>query len=84
MTSSPEMPTPATSEDADTGPRLSPARRAFVVQFDALSSERGRLRGRVEAVASGEATRFRSLKQLVGFMAGNVRKQASSGRRSEA
>src|SRR5262245_60628080 len=44
--------------------------RAFVIQFDPIEGPRSRLRGRVEVVASGDATRFRSLKQLVGFMVG--------------
>jgi len=32
--------------------------RAFVVQFDPVDNTRARLRGRVELVASGEATRL--------------------------
>jgi hypothetical protein len=48
--------------------RERPTQRAFVVQFDRPEGGRARLRGRVELVASGEAIRFRSLKQLVGFM----------------
>lgn len=39
-----------------------------MIQFDPIQDSRSRLRGRVEVVSSGEATRFRSLKQLVAFM----------------
>jgi len=48
--------------------------RAFVVQFDPIKSTRSRLRGRVEVVASGEHTRFRSLKGMVEFMVLTLRK----------
>jgi hypothetical protein len=48
--------------------------RAFVIQFDPVEGARGRLRGRVEMVASGEATRFRSMKQLVGFLVAILRR----------
>jgi hypothetical protein len=48
--------------------------RAFVVQFDPIESTRSRLRGRAEVVASGEHTRFRSLKGLVEFMVLTLRK----------
>jgi hypothetical protein len=58
--------------------------RAFVVQFDPVEDTRLRLRGRVELVASGEATRFRSLRQLVRFMADVVRRQASEGQRADS
>ena len=58
--------------------------RAFVVQFDPVADTRARLRGRVELVASGEATRFRSLKQLVRFMAEAVRRQTSDGQRVDS
>ena len=58
--------------------------RAFVVQFDPVDNTRARLRGRVELVASGEATRFRSLKQLVRFMAEAVRRQTSDGERLDS
>ena len=50
--------------------------RAFVVQFDPVESMRSRLRGRVEVVASGEATHFRSLKDLVAFMVAALRRRA--------
>jgi hypothetical protein len=49
------------------------SQRAFVIQFDPVESARSRLRGRVEAVASGEAARFRSLKELLAFMLGALR-----------
>ena len=49
--------------------------RAFVIQFEPVASSRSRLRGRVELVASGEATRFRSLKQLVDFMREILRRE---------
>lgn len=38
--------------------------RAFVIQFDPVAGDRGRVRGLVEMVASGEAIRFGSMKQL--------------------
>jgi len=52
--------------------------RAFVIQFEPVEGARGRLRGRVELVASGEATRFRSLKQLVGFMQEILRRETAA------
>jgi hypothetical protein len=61
-----------------------PTERAFVVQFDPVEDARVRLRGRVERVASGEATHFRSLKQLVRFMADAVRRQASDGEHADS
>jgi hypothetical protein len=51
--------------------------RAFVIQFEPVEGARRRLRGRVELVASGEATRFRSLKQLVDFMLAILRREPS-------
>lgn len=53
-----------------------PTERAFVIQFDPIGGARSRLRGRVELVASSEAIRFRSLKQLVGFLVDTLRKRA--------
>jgi len=50
--------------------------RAFVIQFDPVEGERSRLRGRIEQVASGEAIRFRSLKELVGFLVDQLRRRA--------
>jgi hypothetical protein len=58
-----------------------PFDRAFVVQFERIEDGRRRLRGRVEAVASGEAIRFRSLKQLIGFLASQLRTPAKGERR---
>ena len=58
-----------------------PFDRAFVVQFERIEDGRKRLRGRVEAVASGEAIRFRCLKQLVGFLTSQVRTRAKGERR---
>ena len=55
-------------------PRQRPTERAFVIQFDPIEGTRKRLGGRVELVASGEAARFRSLKQLVDFMVGTLRR----------
>ena len=52
--------------------------RAFVIQFDAIPDERAHLRGRVEQVASGEATHFRTLEQLVAFMMAALRRQAAT------
>jgi hypothetical protein len=54
--------------------------RAFVVQFDPVGESRGRLTGRVEIVASGEAIRFASMKQLVGFLTGAMRRPALDAR----
>ena len=51
--------------------------RAFVVQFEPVDPHR-RLRGRVELVASGEAKRFRSMKELVGFIRETLRKRAAT------
>jgi hypothetical protein len=51
--------------------------RAFVIQFDPVEGARGRLRGRAEMVASGEVIRFGSMKQLVGFLAGVLRRPAA-------
>jgi hypothetical protein len=51
-----------------------PTERAFVIQFEPVAGVRSRLRGRVELVASGEAMRFRSVKQLMGFIVGTLRK----------
>jgi hypothetical protein len=56
----------------------SAAERAFVIQFDAIPDERAHLRGRVEQVASGEATHFRTLEQLVAFMMAALRRQAAT------
>ena len=56
-----------------------PTERAFVVQFDPITGQRGRLRGRAEVVASGEGTHFQSLKQLVDFMVGVLRRPPDSG-----
>ena len=56
--------------------RKTPAERAFVVQFEPVEGSRGRVRGRVQLVASGEAFRFRSVKQLVVFMLETLRKPA--------
>jgi hypothetical protein len=62
----------------DSTPRgARPTERAFVVQFDPIGDGRSRLRGRAELVASGEAVRFRSAKQLVDFMVSTLRKRAA-------
>ena len=58
-----------------------PTERTFVVHFDPVEGERTRLRGRVELVASGEGIRFRSVKQLVGFLARELRNRAKGERR---
>jgi hypothetical protein len=60
-------------------PRSRPTERAFVVQFDPIPDARSRLRGRAELVASGEVTHFRSLKQLVDFMVGILRRRPDPG-----
>ena len=54
--------------------------RAFVIQFDPVEGARSRLRGRIEQVASGEAIRFRSLKELVGFLVDQLRRRAKGER----
>jgi hypothetical protein len=51
-----------------------PTERAFVVQFEPVNGTRHRFRGRAELVASGEATRFRSRKHLLDFMAEILRR----------
>ncbi len=53
-----------------------------MIQFEPIADPARRLRGRVEVVASGEATRFQSVKQLVGFMARTLRKRAATEPRS--
>jgi hypothetical protein len=69
----------STSEVPSTAVERSPSKpteRAFVVQFDPIPHARSPLRGRAELVASGEATHFRSVKQLVDFMVGIMRRAA--------
>jgi hypothetical protein len=56
-----------------------PTERAFVVQFEPVEGVRSRVRGRVEVVGSGEAMRFRSMKQLLGFMVDTLRWRAAAG-----
>jgi hypothetical protein len=51
-----------------------PTERAFVLQFEPIENVRGRLRGRVEIVASGEAIRFASMKQLTKFLVESLRR----------
>ena len=63
--------------------RERPTERAFVIQFEPIEGMRRRFRGRIELVASGEATRFHSLKQLVGFMTGALRRRAIGAQRSD-
>ena len=70
-TQSSEQPPRQTQDDRA---RQRPTERAFVIQFEPVEGARSRLRGRVELVASGEATRFRSLKQLIDFMLEIVRR----------
>jgi hypothetical protein len=50
-----------------------PTERAFVIQFEPTGGARC-FRGRAELVASGEATRFRSRKHLLDFMAEILRR----------
>ena len=59
--------------------RKRPSERAFVIQFEPVNGGRSRARGRVELVASGEALRFRSVKQLVAFMMDTLRKPPAVG-----
>ena len=60
------------------GPTQRRAERAFVIQFDPVEGVRSRLRGRVELIASGEAVRFRSLKELLRFIVGTLRRRATA------
>ena len=62
-------------EAGDPGPSRN--ERAFVVQLDPVGAQGSRLRGRVEVVASGRATHFRSAKELIGFMVASLRRQTS-------
>ena len=64
-------------ESVDGATHQKEAERAFVVQFDPIADGRGRLRGRVELIASGETMRFGSLKQLQDFMAATLRRRAA-------
>jgi hypothetical protein len=64
-------------------PRPTKTERAFVIQFEPVGGARSRLRGRAELVASGEAIRFRSVKQLVDFMVGTLRSERPLIRRHE-
>jgi len=52
--------------------------RAFVIQFEPVEGNRGRVRGRVEMVASGEAIRFGSMKQLTTFLVDVLRRPVTS------
>lgn len=60
------------------GGRENPNERAFVVRFEPIQGVRGLFHGRVELVASGEALRFRSLTQLLGFMTGALRRRKTA------
>jgi hypothetical protein len=51
-----------------------PSERAFVLQFEPVEGPRARLRGRVEIVASGEAIRFASIKELTRFLVETLRR----------
>ena len=55
--------------DQRPGPRLTPE-GTFVIQLRSNSNvERGRLRGRVEHVISGQSVQFADLNSLLAFMA---------------
>ena len=60
------------------GAKQRPTDRAFVIQFDPIEGAQSRLHGRVELVSTGEATRFRSLKQLVAFMVAVLRNRTAA------
>jgi hypothetical protein len=47
-----------------------PTNRAFLVQFRPPSTGAAPYEGRVEHVVSGQAARFHSLEELLGFMVG--------------
>jgi hypothetical protein len=70
---------PAASPSTASQVRSKPTARAFVVQFDPIPDARSRLRGRAELVASGEATHFRSIQQLVDFMVTILRRGPGTG-----
>jgi len=55
-----------------------PTDRAFVIQLDPIEGARSRLHGRVELVSTGEATRFRSLNQLVAFTVAVLRNKTAA------
>jgi hypothetical protein len=61
-----------------------PANRAFVLQFEVNCGtevdRRDDARGRVEHVVSGRATRFRTLGELLLFMAAVLRETARDAR----
>jgi hypothetical protein len=63
---------PRTTTGQPAAPLL-PSNRAFVVQFAAETLDESGVRGRVEHVASGEATRFDSWTRLQGFIEGRLR-----------
>ena len=58
------------------GTRKKSTERAFVIQFEPAAGARSPFRGRVEMVASGEAIRFGSMKQLVSFLIDILRRPA--------
>lgn len=59
-------------------PSALPAERAFVLQFRTEAEiEQGPFTGRVEHVASGQAARFDSLEDLLGFL-GRVLREGSA------
>jgi hypothetical protein len=58
-----------------------PVERAFVLQFRAKADiEQGPFTGRVEHVLSGQAARFDSLEELLGFL-GRVLREGNAGER---
>lgn len=61
-----------------THPAKRATERAFVIQFEPVEGNRGRVRGRVEMVASGEAIRFGSMKQLTTFLVDVLRRPATT------
>jgi hypothetical protein len=62
-------------------PPLTP-QRAFVVQFrDQTGHEQERFTGRVEHITSGQATRFRSLDDLITFLTRVLTEEEGRGTR---
>ena len=64
-----------------------PANRAFVLQFETScgfeTDRRDDARGRVEHVISGRATRFRTLEDLLVFLAAVLRETAKNAREAQ-
>ncbi len=61
------------SNKNDDEPRTLPTNRAFVLQFRQFADlKQGRVEGRIEHIASGQASLFESLEEMVTFLEGIV------------